>query len=402
MNKLKLQLEIIRENSVDLISEEELIEKLKISLKKKIPLKIKVGFDPTAKDLHLGHTVLLRKLRKLQELGHWVYFIVGDFTARIGDPSGLTERKPLSLKEIKNNAQTYTHQAFRILDRKKTKIIFNSCWYNDLKLTDFLPLLSHYTVARMMERDDFSYRLKEGFPLSILEFIYPLIQGYDSVKIKADIEVGGTDQKFNLIVGRHLQEAFGQKPQVVVTLPLLVGLDGKNKMSKSLGNYIGITEPPKDMFGKIMSIPDEIMDDYFRLLTEVESEEVEGLHPKDKKMLLAFSIVSQYYSEKVAQKEKEEFERVFSKKEIPLEVPTYYVEEEKIDLVELLPKIGVVSAKNEVRRLISQKGIKRVLKKTAITVEERWIKIDKEVTLKVGKKKFLKLVKKDEGKAAIL
>ncbi len=402
MDKLKLHLKAIRENSVDLISEEELVEKLKISLRKGVPLKIKVGFDPTAKDIHLGHTVLLRKLRKLQELGHWVYFIVGDFTARIGDPSGLAERKPLSLEEIKSNAQTYTHQAFRILDRKKTRVIFNSRWYNNLKLTDFLPLLSHYTVARMMERDDFSYRLKEGFPLSILEFVYPLIQGYDSVKIKADIEVGGTDQKFNLIVGRHMQEAFGQKPQVVVTLPLLVGLDGKNKMSKSLGNYIGITEPPKDMFGKIMSIPDEIMDDYFRLLTGVNVKRIEGLHPKDKKILLAVSIVSQYYSKKIAQKEKKEFERVFSKKELPLNVPTYYVGEERVDLVELLPKIGVVSAKNEVRRLISQRGIKRLSEKATIVVEERCIKIDKEVTLKVGKKKFLKLVKKDEGEAAIL
>ena len=395
MDKIKKQIEIIKENTVDLISEEELVEKLKNSLKKKEPLKIKVGFDPTAKDIHLGHTVLLRKLRKLQDLGHIVYFIIGDFTARIGDPSGRTERKPLSVKEIKKNAQTYTEQAFKILDKKKTKIIFNSIWYKDLKLTQFLPLLSSYTVARMIERDDFSYRLKKGIPLTILEFIYPLIQGYDSVKIEADIEFGGTDQKFNLIVGRHLQEAFGQKPQVIATLPLLVGLDGKNKMSKSLGNYIGITENPKDMFGKVMSIPDEIMEDYFRLLTDINLDEIKDLHPKEKKLLLAETIVSLYHSSSQAKKEREEFEKVFSKKDIPSEIPVYFVEKEDLDLVEILPKLGIVSTKNEVRRLLNQKGIKLISDGKAIPHKERWLKFQKEIILKIGKRKFLKLAKKE-------
>ena len=395
MDKIKKQIDIIKENIVDLISEEELVEKLKNSLKKKEPLKIKVGFDPTAKDIHLGHTVLLRKLRKLQDLGHIVYFIIGDFTARIGDPSGRTERKPLSVKEIKKNAQTYTEQAFKILDKKKTKIIFNSIWYKDLKLTQFLPLLSSYTVARMIERDDFSYRLKKGIPLTILEFIYPLIQGYDSVKIEADIEFGGTDQKFNLIVGRHLQEAFGQKPQVIATLPLLVGLDGKNKMSKSLGNYIGITENPKDMFGKVMSIPDEIMEDYFRLLTDINLDEIKDLHPKEKKLLLAETIVSLYHSSSQAKKEREEFEKVFSKKDIPSEIPVYFVEKEDLDLVEILPKLGIVSTKNEVRRLLNQKGIKLISDGKAIPHKERWLKFQKEIILKIGKRKFLKLAKKE-------
>jgi len=395
MDKIKKQIEIIKENTVDLISEEELVEKLKNSLKKKEPLKIKVGFDPTAKDIHLGHTVLLRKLRKLQDLGHIVYFIIGDFTARIGDPSGRTERKPLSVKEIKKNAQTYTEQAFKILDKKKTKIIFNSIWYKDLKLTQFLPLLSSYTVARMIERDDFSYRLKKGIPLTILEFIYPLIQGYDSVKIEADIEFGGTDQKFNLIVGRHLQEAFGQKPQVIATLPLLVGLDGKNKMSKSLGNYIGITESPKDMFGKVMSIPDEIMDDYFRLLTDINLDEIKDLHPKEKKLLLAETIVSLYHSSSQAKKEREEFEKVFSKKDIPSEIPVYFVEEEDLDLVEILPKLGIVSTKNEVRRLLNQKGIKLISDGKTVPHKERWLRFQKEIILKIGKRKFLKLVRKE-------
>ena len=395
MDRVKKQIRVIKENIVDLISEEELVEKLKNSLKKKEPLKIKVGFDPTAKDIHLGHTVLLRKLRKLQDLGHIVYFIIGDFTARIGDPSGRTERKPLSVKEIKKNAQTYTEQAFKILDKKKTEVIFNSIWYKNLRLTQFLPLLSLYTVARMIERDDFSYRLKKGIPLTVLEFIYPLIQGYDSVKIEADIEFGGTDQKFNLIVARHLQEAFGQKPQVIATLPLLVGLDGKNKMSKSLGNYIGITESPKDMFGKVMSIPDEIMDDYFRLLTDINLDEIKDLHPKEKKLLLAETIVSLYHSSLQAKKEREEFEKVFSKKEVPSKIPIYFVEKGSIDLVEILPKLGVVSTKNEVRRLLNQKGIKLISDGKAIPHKERWLKFQKEIILKIGKRNFLKLVKKE-------
>ena len=259
-SKITQHLELIKENSVDLIAEEELAFKLENSFKKNKPLKLKIGFDPTAKDIHLGHTVLLRKLRKLQDLGHQVYLIIGDFTAKIGDPSQRTALRPvLTDKEIKANAATYTQQVFKILNKKKTKIINNSIWYKKIGLPKFLSLLSSYTIARILERDDFSQRIKEGKPLTVLEIIYPLIQGYDSCKMEADIEFGGTDQKFNLIVGRHLQQTFGQPSQVVVTMPILVGLDGKNKMSKSLNNYIGVTEDPKSMFGKIMSISDQVM-----------------------------------------------------------------------------------------------------------------------------------------------
>ncbi len=392
---LKEHLQVIKENCVDLISEKELVNKLKRSLKKSVPLRLKVGFDPTARDIHLGHTVLLRKLRKLQELGHIVYLIIGDFTARIGDPSGRKDLRPvLSEKEIRENAKTYTSQAFKILDKKKTRVVFNSRWYRRMSLSDFFPLLSSYTVARMIERDDFSSRLKEGKPLSMLEFIYPLIQGYDSVKIKADIEFGGTDQKFNLIVGRHLQSFFGQEPQIVVTLPLLVGLDGKNKMSKSLGNYVGITESAKEMFGKIMSIPDEIMEEYFRLLTDINLDKIKSMHPKEAKLLLAQTIVSQYHSSQEGVKEKEEFERVFSQRKVPSDINEYRVNTEKIDLIEILPSIGVVGSKNEVRRLLSQRGIKIIIKDGEKCVENRFVEIPSDgIILKVGKKRFVKLVR---------
>ncbi|MBU2102696.1 MAG: tyrosine--tRNA ligase, partial [Candidatus Omnitrophica bacterium] len=259
-SQIQRHLDVLRENAVDVVSEDELRVKLENSLLTNTPLKLKIGFDPTARDIHLGHTVLLRKLRKLQDLGHFVYLVIGDFTAKIGDPSGRNSLRPiLSDDEIRENATTYTEQAFKILDEGKTKIIYNSIWYKQIKLSSFLSILSSYTVARVLEREDFSQRIKENRPLTLLEIIYPLIQGYDSVMLEADIEFGGTDQKFNLIVGRHLQEVFNQKPQGVVTMPLLVGLDGKNKMSKSLGNYIGVTDEPQAMFGKVMSINDEVM-----------------------------------------------------------------------------------------------------------------------------------------------
>jgi tyrosyl-tRNA synthetase len=256
--EIERHLDCIKENAVDVISLNEISAKLEKSLAEHKPLNLKIGFDPTARDIHLGHTVLLRKLRKLQDLGHVVNLIIGDFTAKIGDPSGRSILRPvLSDEEIKDNASTYTDQAFKILDKQKTKIIFNSSWYKSMGISQFLSLLSSYTVARMLERDDFALRIKENRPLTIVEMVYPLIQGYDSVMMNADIEFGGTDQKFNLIVGRHLQEVYGKPSQAIVTMPILVGLDGVNKMSKSLGNYIGVTEEPKSMFGKLMSISDE-------------------------------------------------------------------------------------------------------------------------------------------------
>ena len=386
---LQNQLKVITENTVDCINQEELLKKLELSLKKKQPLRLKIGFDPTARDIHLGHTVLLRKLRKIQDLGHIIYFIIGDFTARIGDPSGRSELRPvLSIEEIKDNAKTYTTQAFKILDKNKTKIFFNSEWFSRMSASEFVGLLSRYTVARMMERDDFSHRLKSNKPLSIQEFVYPIIQGYDSVMVEADIEFGGTDQKFNLIVGRHLQESFGQSPQVVITLPLLVGLDGQNKMSKSLGNYVGIMESPKSMFGKLMSISDELMWEYFRLLTDVDVKKVKNMHPKEAKLLLAETIVQDYSSSSEAKKAREEFERVFSQKGLPDDIKECIVQTEEVDIIELLYREGCISTKNEARRLLKQRGIScnnqpLLSQKLSIPSEG--------VILKIGKRRFLKV-----------
>ena len=387
------QLKIIKSNCVDLINEEELIKKLEKSISSKTPLKLKIGLDPTAADIHLGHTVILRKLRKLQDLGHIVYFIIGDFTAKIGDPSGRnTARKILSDKEIKYNASTYTNQAFKILDKSKTEIIYNSIWYKDMELNDFLSILSYYTVARVLERDDFSKRLKENLPLTLLEIIYPLIQGYDSVKIKADIEFGGTDQKFNLIVGRHLQETFGQEPQVIITMPLLVGLDGKEKMSKSKNNYIGITEEPHSMFGKIMSISDNLMFEYFRLLTDCDISIIKNMHPKDAKLLLAETLVSYYHSDDLAKNAKEEFIKVFSKKELPTEIDSYKVDTNIVNLIDFLANFKIVSSKNEARRLLNQNAISIIDRDSTLDIKEPTLNIPPSgLILKIGKKKFIKI-----------
>lgn len=392
--KIRQQLDIFKDRAIEVISPDELTQKLEKSLKEKNPLKIKIGFDPTAPDIHLGHSVLLRKLRKLQELGHIIYLVIGDFTALIGDPSGRDNLRPvLTEYQVKNNAQTYTSQVFKILLRSKTHVVFNSRWYKSMKLNDFMKLLSRYTVARMLERDDFSKRFRENKPLSMLEFIYPLIQGYDSVKIEADVEFGGTDQKFNLIVGRHLQESFGQQPQVVITMPLLVGTDGINKMSKSLGNYIGITESPEDMFGKIMSISDELMWQYYYYLTDSDIEEAKKLHPKEAKLRLAEQIVSFYHSPSVAVRQREEFEKVFSRKELPSEMSKYKVQDDVINIIEILKTEGLVESKNEARRLLRQGAISINGKHLD---SENFRLYDKEVVLKVGKRKFLKIVREEE------
>jgi tyrosyl-tRNA synthetase len=394
--EIQRHLDCLKENIVDLISQPELLAKIENSLKTNTPLKLKIGFDPTAKDIHLGHTVLLKKLRKLQDLGHLVILIIGDFTAKIGDPSGRNALRPvLSDEEIKENASTYTGQAFKILDQKKTKIIFNSHWYKTMDISKFLSLLSSYTVARMLERDDFSQRIKEGRPLTILELVYPLIQGYDSIMVEADIEFGGTDQKFNLIVGRHLQEIFGQSPQCVMTMPILVGTDGKNKMSKSLGNYIAITEEPKTMFGKLMSISDEVMWEYFRLLCDCDMEKVKRMHPKEAKLFLSQTIVSFYYSKETGVKERADFEKVFSQKEIPEDITSYKANNSSVDLAEVLYLAKVVASKNEARRLFNQGAIS-ILNPGATQQEtplkEPLIKIPSQgLILKIGKKKFLKI-----------
>lgn len=395
-SKITRHLEIIKENAVDLIDEKELALKLESSLKNKRPLKLKIGFDPTARDIHLGHTVLLRKLRKLQDLGHRVYLIIGDFTAKIGDPSQRSALRPvLSDKEIKANAATYTRQVFKILDKKKTRIINNSIWYKRMGLAKFLSLLSSYTIARILERDDFSQRIKEGRPLTVLEIIYPLIQGYDSYKVKADIEFGGTDQKFNLIVGRHLQQSFGQTPQIVVTMPILVGLDGKNKMSKSLNNYIGVTESPKSMFGKIMSISDEVMQEYIRLLSDFDPVRLKESHPKKVKLDLAESIVSFYHSEDKSRQERKEFENVFSKRKLPKDLPIYKVKGSPVDIIEVLYDSKLAGSKNEARRLLSQGSVSLlgIEGEQTVVLKEKSLEIPTEgVTIKAGKKRFLKLV----------
>jgi len=398
-SKIAQHLELIKENAVDLIVEKELVLKLENSFKKNKPLKLKIGFDPTAKDIHLGHSVLLRKLRKLQDLGHKVYLIIGDFTVKIGDPSQRSTLRPvLTDREIKANAATYIQQVFKILDKKKTKVINNSIWYKKIGLPKFLSLLSSYTVARILERDDFSKRIKEGKPLTVLEIIYPLIQGYDSYKMEADIEFGGTDQKFNLIVGRHLQQTLGQSPQAIVTMPILVGLDGKNKMSKSLNNYIGVTEDPKSMFGKIMSISDEVMWEYIRLLSDFNPEELKKNHPKEVKLNLAESIVSFYHSKQRAKQEREEFENVFSKGRLPKDIPVYKAKTNPVNIIEALPDAGLASSKNEARRLLSQGSVSSassvsLAEVTFKTINKMMEKIPQggEI-IKVGKKRFRRFI----------
>ncbi len=386
------QLKLIKEGTVDIIEEGELLEKLKRGK----PLKVKAGFDPTAPDLHLGHTVLLQKLRQFQKLGHVVYFIIGDFTAMIGDPTGRSEtRPPLSREEVLKNAETYKEQVFKILDPDKTNIVFNSQWLNKLGTKGVIELSAKYTVARMLERDDFSKRYKEGIPIHIHEFLYPLLQGYDSVAIEADVELGGTDQKFNLLVGRDIQREYGLEPQVCITLPLLVGTDGVRKMSKSYGNYIGITEEPKTMFGKIMSISDELMWEYYALLTDYTERDIESMkkemHPMEAKKKLAHYLVSRFHSKEDADKAKEFFERTFSERQFPGDAPEVKISEEEIPVINLLLKIGAVSSKNEARRIIQGGGLK--INGEKIEDPKAVIEIGDCMKVQVGKKRFYKIVR---------
>lgn len=360
--KPKDQIEIFKSGTVDLISEEDLLRKLERGK----PLRIKYGADPSAPDLHLGHTVPLKKLRELQDLGHTVVFLIGDFTARIGDPTERSEtRKMLNEKEIQANARTYQEQVFRILDRAKNiEIVYNSLWLNRLTPAEFLHLASQYTVARILERDDFKKRYESNHPITLLEFFYPLLQGYDSVHLKADVEVGGTDQKFNLLVGRELQRIYGQEPQVVLTLPIIEGLDGKQKMSKSLGNHIALNDPPDQMFGKVMSIPDSLIGRYYRYLTDGLVEEAQiSTNPRDAKAELGRRVVSRLYGKEAAERASDQFDQVFKKKELPdemeaIQVPASAFGGEEVDIVSFLKASGLVSSKNEARRLVEQGGVK--------------------------------------------
>ncbi|MCL6448365.1 MAG: tyrosine--tRNA ligase [Armatimonadetes bacterium] len=367
------QLEVIKRGTVEIIPEDELVQKIKRSITAGKPLRIKLGLDPTAPDIHLGHTVVLQKMRQFQQLGHEVIIILGDFTARIGDPTGRSETRPqLSEEEIQANARTYERQIYKILDPDKTKLVFNSQWLAPLNFAQVIQLAAKYTVARMLERDDFSRRFHEGLPISIHEFFYPLMQGYDSVALGADVEVGGTDQKFNLLMGRTLQKEYGQEPQVALTMPILEGLDGVQKMSKSLGNYIGIDEPPGEMYGKTMSIPDGLMLRYFELVTPVPLEDLreisagltEGrLHPRDVKMRLAREIVAFYHGEQAAREAEREFIRVFRQHELPEEMAEFTVTSQMLENGSIwLPKLmlltGLAPSTSEGRRLIQQGAVK--------------------------------------------
>jgi len=402
------QFEILKGNTAEIISEEELLSKLKKSYETKTPLKVKLGLDPTAPDIHLGHAVVLKKLREFQDLGHEVILIIGDFTGMIGDPTGKSEtRRQMTKEEVLENAKTYKEQVFKILDPEKTKIKFNSEWLANLKFEDVIRLASKYTVARMLEREDFSQRFREGRPISIHEFFYPLMQGYDSVALKADVELGATEQKFNILMGRTLQKEYGQEPQVAMLMPILIGIDGVKKMSKSLGNYIGINEPPGEIYGKVMSIPDEILIEYYNLATALPKEEVKkierglrdgSLHPRDVKMALAREIVKMYHGFEEAKKAEENFIKVFQKKDLPDEINELYISKDnlnphgKIWLPKLLSIAGLVSSNSEAQRLILQGAVKINGERVENPLD---IDIKEPIIVQVGKRKFAKIAIKD-------
>lgn len=399
------QLELLKRGTLEIVPEEALKAKLKKAQDEKKPLRIKLGLDPTAPYIHLGHAVVLRKMRQFQDLGHEVYIIIGDFTASIGDPSGKSVTRPqLSEEEIKANAQTYYDQYCLILDPEKTKVVFNGQWLGSLNFADVVKLVSKVTVARILERDDFETRLAEGRPISMHELLYPVCQAYDSVFLKADVELGGTDQRFNIMMGRDLQTQFGQEEQVGLFMPILTGLDGVQKMSKSLNNYVGITEPPKDMFGKLMSISDEMMPTYFELCTDVPMDEVNAirtglksgeLHPMDIKKRLAREIVAIYHSVEAANEAQAEFERVFSQREIPEDMPELKIEEidiqaGKVWIVKLLTMAGMAPSNSEARRLVQQGAVSVDGEK--VSDPSANIEVKNGQVLRAGKLKFARIV----------
>jgi len=403
MKSVREQMAVIGRGAVEVLVETELEEKLKKSISSGVPLKIKAGFDPTAPDLHLGHTVLIQKLKQFQDLGHEVHFLIGDFTAMIGDPTGKNEtRKSLTRQEVLQNAETYKDQVFKILDREKTKVVFNSTWMGEKSAADLIALASRYTVARMLERDDFHKRFTGQLPIAIHEFLYPLVQGYDSVALQADVELGGTDQKFNLLVGRELQKQEGQAPQSVVTMPLLEGLDGVNKMSKSLGNYIGITEPPKEIYGKIMSVSDELMLRYYELLSDVDLCELQrikdgvvgkdgGAHPMESKKALARELVARFYDQAAAQQAEQDFVQQFKQKEVPDDIPVFALSDDQpIWICRLLTDAGLTASNGEARRLIKQGAVRLAGEK--VTDADLEVAPAGEVVLQVGKRRFARVV----------
>ena len=396
MSTIKVQIAELTRGTDEVLPEDGLAAKLG----KGRPLVVKAGFDPTAPDLHIGHTVLINKMRQFQELGHEVVFLIGDFTGMIGDPSGKNAtRPPLSPEEIKENAKTYEAQIYKILDSDKTRIAFNSTWMGDMDAAGLVKLASHHTVARMLERDDFKKRYEGGQPISIHEFLYPIVQGYDSVALRADIELGGTDQKFNLLVGRQLQQDYGQEPQVVMTTPLLEGLDGVQKMSKSLGNYVGITEPPGEMFGKLMSISDDLMWRYFEVLSFRSLDDIErlgkrvedGMNPRDAKFELAMEIVARFHDDAAAEAAKEEFISRFREGAMPEDMPELTLETEggTLGIAHLLKGAGLVSSTSEAFRMIKQ-GAVRI---DGERIEDRSLTIDAGSTnvYQVGRRRFARV-----------
>ncbi len=402
---LEKQLAVLAAHSVDLVSRDELRRKLACAAAAKRPLRVKYGADPSAPDMHLGHVVGLNKLRQFQEFGHTVVFIIGDFTGMIGDPSGRSEtRRPMTPEQISANAQTYREQVFKVLDPARTEIRFNSEWCAPLSFADVLRLSAHVTVAQMLARDDFQKRFRDNQPISLVEFLYPVIQGYDSVKVQADVEIGGTDQLFNLLVGRDLQKAFGVEQQVVLTLPLLEGLDGSRKMSKSLGNYVGIAEPPREMFGKMMSLPDELMGRYFMLLTGRTEEEIRGWeqemahgkrHPRQLKDELACAVVARFHGREAASAASAEFARVFSANQLPDNIPSVIIpegerENGKIWIVALLVRSGLAESNGAARRLIQQGAVKFAGQK--ITDCSVALPPQEGDVLQVGKRGFIRIV----------
>ncbi|MDK2743450.1 MAG: tyrosine--tRNA ligase [Nitrospira sp. BO4] len=401
MNEIHRQLDLIQRGAVEVIQRVELEAKLKRALAENRPLRVKAGFDPTAPDLHLGHTVLIHKLKHFQDLGHQVIFLIGDFTGMIGDPTGVSEtRKALTKEQVQENAKTYQRQIFKILDPAKTVIEFNSRWMSELSADGLIQLAAHYRVARMMERDDFHKRYQEQKPISVHEFLYPLVQGYDSVVLKADVELGGTDQKFNLLVGRELQRDYGQESQVVITMPLLEGTDGVKKMSKSVGNYIALEDKPGDMFGKVMSISDALMHRYYELLTTENLEHVKTLHPMEAKQSLAELIVARYHGTEIGREARTEFQQKFQAKEFP-DKPDAHValqlddmtekdaqEGGSIRLARLISKTGLISSGSEARRLIIQGGIEVDGIKETNPDKLISFELHQQRRLKIGKKKF--------------
>lgn len=399
---LNEQMDLIKRGVIEIIPEEELVLKIENSIKSGKPLNIKLGCDPTRPDLHLGHSVVLRKLAHFQQLGHQAILIIGDFTAMIGDPSGRNStRPPLSMEETRINGKSYFEQASKILDPKKTKIVYNSEWLSKMNFEDVIKLASKYTVARMIERDDFTKRFKNGIPISLHEFLYPLAQAMDSVAIDSDVELGGSDQKFNLLVGRDIMREFGKEPQVILTMPLLVGTDGVEKMSKSYGNYIGLSDEPKEIYGKTLSIPDNLIYAYFELATDVSADELLEIknflsypenNPRDAKRKLARKLVEMYYDKEAALKAEEEFDKIFVKKEIPDKIQEFKLSDniKEIPIVDLLLKVNLADSKSDAKRLIQQGGVS--IDGNKISNVNEIISITKDFVLKVGKRKFIKIL----------